>query len=234
MDENLGQIIALGGGGFSMEPENPALDQYILAQCEKSLPAVCFLPTATGDSDRYIVTFYDAFLQMNCRPTHLSFFRRTVDLRSYILKQDVIYVGGGNTKSMLAVWQEWGLPELLKEAWENGTVLAGISAGAICWFEHGISDSFADRLVAVECLGFLGGSCCPHYDGEADRRPFFQESIRKKAIKPGYGVDDGAALHFIGNDLKRVVASRENARAYYVEARNGEVIEEALPVHFMD
>lgn len=227
------QIIALGGGGFSVEPENLALDRYILAQARVSEPAVAFVPTASGESDNYIVRFYTAYLGLPCRPSHLAFFRRTPDLRSYLLTQDVIYVGGGNTKSMLAVWREWGFPELLREAWESGIVLAGISAGAICWFEQGVTDSFADQLRVIDCLGFLPGSCCPHYSGEADRRPSFHRLLRHGEIAPGFAIDDGAGIHYTNKQVHRVVASRKGATAYRVHATGAEVREEPMPVEYL-
>jgi dipeptidase E len=213
-----------------MEPENLALDRYVLAQARVPEPAVAFVPTASGESDNYIVRFYTAYLGLPCRPSHLAFFRRTPDLRAYLLAQDVIYVGGGNTKSMLAVWREWGVPELLREAWESGIVLAGISAGAICWFEQGVTDSFADQLRVMECLGFLPGSCCPHYSGEPDRRPSFHRLLRHGEIAPGFAIDDGAAIHFTNNQVHRVVASRKGATAYHVHSTGGEVREEPMPV----
>ena len=227
------QIIALGGGGFSVEPNNLALDRYILAQARVPEPAVAFVPTASGESDNYIVRFYTAYLGLPCRPSHLAFFRRTPDLRSYLLAQDVIYVGGGNTKSMLAVWHEWGVPELLREAWESGIVLAGISAGAICWFEQGVTDSFADQLRAIDCLGFLPGSCCPHYSGEAERRPTFHRLLRQGEIAPGFAIDDGAALHFTGDQVHCVVASRRGATAYRVHSTGTEVREEPMSVEYL-
>jgi dipeptidase E len=227
------QIIALGGGGFSMEPENLALDRYILAQARVSEPAVAFVPTASGESDNHIVRFYTAYLGLPCRPSHLAFFRRTPDLRSYLLAQDVIFVGGGNTKSMLAVWREWGVPECLREAWESGIVLAGISAGAICWFEQGLTDSFADRLRVIDCLGFLPGSCCPHYSGEPDRRPAFHRLLRRGEIAPGFAIDDGAGIHFTDDQVRRIVASRKGATAYRVHAAGGEVREEPMPAEYL-
>jgi dipeptidase E len=227
------QIIALGGGGFSMEPENLALDRYILAQARVPEPAVVFVPTASGDSDNYVVRFYAAYLGLRCRPSHLPFFRRTPDLRSYLLAQDVIYVGGGNTKSMLAVWREWGLPEILREAWESGVILAGISAGAICWFEQGVTDSFADQLRTLDCLGFLPGSCCPHYDGDAERRPAYHRLLRHGEIASGFAVDDGAAIHFMNHQIHRVIASRKGATAYRVQAMGAEVQEEPMPVELL-
>ena len=213
-----------------MEPENPALDRYVLAQARSASPSVLFLPTASGDTDAYVVRFYQAFAEHSCRPSHLSFFRRTPDLRACLLSQDVIYVGGGNTKSMLGVWREWGLPEVLREAWEAGVVLAGVSAGAICWFEQGLTDSYEGDLRPLQCLGFLAGSCCPHYHGEADRRPTYHHLVSRGDLLPGYAVDDSAALHFKGDDLHRIVTSRRGATAYRVTASNGSVEEEPLPV----
>lgn len=229
MQDTPRQIIALGGGGFSMEPENLTLDRYVLAQAGSAEPLVAFVPTASGDADSYIVRFYTAFSGLPCRPSHLALFRRTPDLRAYLLAQDVIYVGGGNTKSMLAVWREWGLPALLREAWISGTVLAGISAGAICWFEQGVTDSFAGSLRPLGCLGLLPGSCCPHYDGEAERRPAYHRLLREGEIVPGFAIDDGAAIHFVNSEVHRVVASRRGATAYRVRMLNGAVHEEAMP-----
>jgi dipeptidase E len=216
-----------------MEPENPGLDRYVLQQTRTPRPAVCFLPTASGDSDAYIVKFYTAFAKLDCRPSHLRLFDRTPDLRAGLFAQDVIYVGGGNTKSMLAVWREWGIPALLKEAWESGIVLAGISAGAICWFEQGVTDSAAGQLGVLDGLGFLRGSCCPHYDGEAERRPAYHELLLQGAISPGFGIDDGAAVHFVDGAAHRVVASRENAKAYRVRTAEGAVKEDPLASEYL-
>ncbi|MFY9825922.1 MAG: peptidase E [Thermoanaerobaculia bacterium] len=224
------QIIAMGGGGFSMEPENLTLDRYVLAQAGMALPRVSFIPTASGDADSYALRFYAAFSGLPCQPSHLMLFRRTPDLREHVLSQDVIYVGGGNTKSMLGVWREWGLPEILREAWEAGVVLAGLSAGAICWFEQGLTDSFEGELRPLQALGFLKGSACPHYDGDPARRPTYQHLVRTGVLLPGLALDDGAAVHFINHDIQRVVASRRGATAYQVRRRNGAVEESALPV----
>jgi peptidase E len=227
------QVIALGGGGFLMEPDNPALDLYVLGQARTARPAVAFLGTAGGDPDSHLVKFYRAFTGYECRPSHLPFFQRTPKLRDYLLRQDVIYVGGGNTKSMLAVWREWDLPVLLREAWQEGAVLAGVSAGAICWFQHGLTDSWAEKLVVLPCLGFLGGSCCPHYDGDPQRRPAYHVCLRKGEILPGVAIDDGAAIHFVEGEIHRVVASRPKARAYRVRAREGAVQEEPLEAEYL-
>jgi dipeptidase E len=228
------QIIALGGGGFSMEPENPLLDQYVLHAVGKPNPRICFIPTASGDSDQYIVNFYSAFGRLRCRPSHLSLFRLpTADLRSFLLSQDAVYVGGGNTKSLMALWREWGLDEILRQAWEEGVVLAGISAGCNCWFEQCVTDSIPGRMSVLSCLGLLPGSACPHYDGESDRRPNYLRMVAEGEISGGIALDDGAAAHFVGLDLHATVSSRPQARAYRVERRASEAVEQALPIRYL-
>lgn len=178
-----------------------------------------------------LVRFYTIFSQLPCKLSHLVFFRRTPrDLRSLLLSQDVIYMGGGNTRSMLAVWREWGMPEILREAWESGIVLAGRSAGAICWFEQGVTDSVVDVLLPLNCLGFLPGSCCPHYDGEAARRPSYQQLVLDQKIIPGIAIDDGVGVHFRGTELYRVVTPREKVGAYRVQIVNGAVQEELTSI----
>ncbi|MGH6690539.1 MAG: Type 1 glutamine amidotransferase-like domain-containing protein [Gammaproteobacteria bacterium] len=218
----------MGGGGFSMEPDNPALDLYVLERARRTNPSVCFIATASGDAETYIDAFYTAFRKLPCRPAHLPLFARTPDLKTMIPEQDVIYVGGGNTKSMLAVWREWGLPDLLRSAWESGTVLAGVSAGAICWFESGLTDSSGTGLYPLSCLGFLPGACCPHYDGEAERRPALRRLIEQGAIANTLALDDGAAAHFVNARLANVVSSRPHAHAYRVERVDGRAMETSL------
>ena len=150
------QIIAMGGGGFSMEPDNLLLDQYILSQAHTDVPKICFIPTASGDADNYIERFYEAFEKLVCKPSHLSMFSLNfIDLKAYVLQQDILYVGGGNTRNMLSLWQEWGLDTILKGAYKKGIILAGISAGSICWFEEGVTDSMNNKLSKIDCLGFL-------------------------------------------------------------------------------
>lgn len=212
------QIIAMGGGGFSMEPDHLALDQFIVQQARTERPYVCFLAQASGEAPDYIINFYRAFTQLDCRPTHLSLFRpHTAAIEDFLLEQDVIYVGGGNTKSMLALWREWELDKILWRAAKNGTVLAGISAGAICWFEDGVTDSIPGQLISLKGLGYLTGSCTPHYDGEPERRPAFMRLIGSGALRDGYAFDDGAAGHFIDGELEQVVSSRPRARGYFVQ-----------------
>lgn len=227
------QIIALGGGGFSMEPENPLLDTYILDQSAKEKPEICFIGTASGDADSYIEKFYDFFKQQNCTPSHLSLFKPPVrDLEAFILSKDIIYVGGGSTKNLLALWKEWGLDVILRKAWERGIVLAGISAGSLCWFEDGVTDSYSDGLEPIHSLGFLAGSNCPHYDGEPERRPTYQKLIASGKIQGGIAADDGVALHYVDGELSRIVSSRQNAKAYRV-AFDAELSETELPTEFL-
>lgn len=211
------QIIAFGGGGFSMEPDNPTIDQYIIQQTGKNHPKVCFLPTASGDPDSYILRFYQAFLKLDCQPSVFSVFRPpTADLSGFLLEKDVLYVGGGNTRAMLALWREFGLPEIFQQALRDGVILAGLSAGANCWFEACSTDALPGKPQVLSCLGFLRGSFCPHYDSEPERRPSFHEMIRSGQLMDGYAADDGAAFHFIDGEFHAAIKSRPQAQAYRV------------------
>ena len=223
------QISALGGGGFSEEPDNLALDRYIVAQTGKAAPAVCFLGQASAESADYTLRFYQAYAHLGCRPSHLALYGWPADDPApLLLAQDVIFVGGGNTRNLLALWQAWEIPAILRRALANGTVLAGISAGANCWFEQGITDSIAPELRAMPCLGFLAGSFCPHYDGEVARRPAFHRFLGQGEIQPGYAADNGVACHFVDGQLHRVVASRPDVYAYRLQVRDGAVDEQPL------
>lgn len=227
-------IIAMGGGGFSMEPENPLLDLYILKQTEKEKPKVCFIPTASGDSQGYIDRFYQSFKNHQCIPTHLSLFNgQTAEIEKLILDQDVIYVGGGNTRNLLTLWKDWQLDKFIRKAYEQGTVLAGISAGSICWFEQGVTDSIPGRLSSLQCLGWLKGSNCPHYDGEVERRPSCHRLMLNKEILPGIATDDGVAAHFINEKLSIYVSSHTDKKAYSVGIVNGVIEEEAHEPQFV-
>jgi dipeptidase E len=229
------QILAFGGGGFSMEPENPALEKYLLRQAANPRPQVCFLATASGDAESYILKFYEAFLKLDCRPSHLSLFRLPgADLEKFLLEKDILYVGGGNTRSMLALWREWGLDRILRKAYERGVVLAGISAGANCWFEECITDSVPGDLRPLPCLGFLRGSFCPHYDGEAERRPAFHRLLGENKILPGYAADDGAAVHFVDGEPFAMVSSRPNARVYKLSKSREEAVEEIQDTRYLN
>jgi peptidase E len=223
-------IIAIGGGGFARDPKNQALERYILKHARRRHPSVCFLPTATGDAPIYIAAFYAAFSKLRCHPTHVPLFTRTPDLRDVLLSQDVIFVGGGNTKSMLATWRDWHIPSLLRQAWRSGTVLAGVSAGAICWFRQGVTDSWADRLRVLPCLGLLPDTCCPHYDGEAERRPAVHRFVARGTVRSALAIDDWSAAHFTDRSLLRIVSAIPTGGAYRVARRAGRVVETPLPV----
>jgi peptidase E len=221
------QIVAFGGGGFSMEPGG-LLDSYVLAQCAKERPKVCFVPTASGDADHYIVRFYKTF-GPRADASHLSLFRRDAgprDVRAALLAQDAIYVGGGCLVSMLAVWRAHGLDTILREAWESGVLLCGLSAGSLCWYETGLT-AYHHTARPYEGLGLLPYSNAVHYDDEPDRRPQFHAALLA-GMRGGYAASDGAALHFEGTELARVVTSRPGARAFRVDAVGGEVVEREL------
>ena len=212
----------MGGGGFSMEPDVPLLDDHVLALARaargRERPRVCFLATASGDSPGYIANFYAAFAR-KAEASHLALFvRDEVDIDGFLFDQDVVYVGGGNTENMLAIWRVHGVDRALRRAWESGVVMTGISAGSLCWFETGTTDSFGKGLAALSGgLGFVPGSHSPHYDGEETRRPRYHQLIEDGSLPDGYAADDGAALVFDGADLVEVVTSRPDARAYRVE-----------------
>ncbi|MEL6603258.1 MAG: peptidase E [Cyanobacteria bacterium J06614_10] len=229
------QIIAMGGGGFSMEPDNLLLDRFILQQAPCQEPRVCFLPTASGDSDRYICRFYSAFTQLNCRHTHLSLFRPPVEGPSaFLQKQDIIYVGGGSTFNMLALWKLWGLDKTLRQLWEGGTILCGLSAGSLCWFEAGLSDSVTPgRYEKIECLGFLKGSHCPHYDGERERQPIYKQMVKSEQLSDGIAADDGVALHYVNNCLHQVVSSRPQANAFRVFREQESVQQDVITPQYL-
>lgn len=228
--KRLRHIVALGGHGFTDTPEDVTLSRYILAQSPADRPLICYLPQACAEDALFIARFYRHFLGLGAQPSDLSLFQpHTADIAAFLLAQDVIYVGGGNTKSMLALWRDWGVDRILRQSWEQGIVLSGVSAGAICWFEQGLTDSIPGRLSPLDCLGFLPGSCSPHYDGEAERRPTYRRLIAAGELAPGYGIEDNAALHFIDTALGRVVASRPCASAYRVERSPEGVSEVELP-----
>jgi len=224
------QIIAIGGGGFGRNPGNGKIEQYILNQSNSDSPKICFIPTATGDDESYKESYYSTMSKLNCVPTHLDFFKRTPDIEKLILEQDVIFVGGGNTKSMLAVWREWGLEKILKKAYLNGVIMSGVSAGAICWFEKGVTDSWAKELKVLDCLGFIQGNCCPHYDEEAERKPALSKFITNKKISNCYAIDGGCALHIKNNKTFKAISFQGNKNSFFVEYKNKEVIESIISV----
>ena len=196
-------IVAIGGGGFGRSLGSLEIEKYIISLVNKKNPRICFIPTASGDNDLYKLNFYRAFTKLNCVTSHIDFFSRTEDLEEKVSTQDIIYVGGGNTKSMLAVWKEWNLHKTLMNAYKNGIVMSGVSAGAICWFDKGITDSYADKLEIIDCLGIVKGTACPHFDEEKQRKPYVYEIIEKEIINSCICINGNSALH-IKNDVEYI------------------------------
>ena len=234
MNRRAGQIVAFGGGGFSMEPGNPLLDEYVIAQAPRERPRVCFLPTASGDADHYIVRFYRTFCAYGCEASHVSLFRRdegAADIHEHLMTRDVVYVGGGSVISLLGTWRAHGLDQTLRRAWESGVLMCGVSAGSLCWFAHGVT-AFHGEPRAIEGLGLLPGSNCVHFDKEAGREEAYRRSLRA-GMPAGYAVEDGAALHFVGDRLHRVVGSRPRAAAYRMRCVDGRVERRRLAPEFL-
>lgn len=225
------QIVAMGGGGFLMQ--DPALDRFVLDLVDARRPKVCFLPTASGDHPDGEAALAVAFPAAGFDTSVLHLFDRDVaDITAFLGEQDVVYVGGGNTISLLAVWRAHGVDTALRAAWEAGVVLAGMSAGANCWFEACTTDSFllgsADPL--LDGLGFVAGSFTPHYDGEAARRPAVLDLIGSGALPDGHACDDFAAIHVVDGAIHEAVGSRAGVRAFRVERVDDGVAEVALPI----
>jgi dipeptidase E len=217
----------MGGGGFTAGPDDPALDDLVLELAGTPRPRVCLLPTAGGDSEHQIRRYYETFGDRLCEPTHISLFRlgrQPVPLKEHLLSQDAIYVGGGSMVNLLAIWRAQGLDRILREAWEAGILLAGLSAGSMCWFEWGITTS-SGHAAPAPGLGFLPGSNSVHHDSEPARRPVYLEAVQTGEIPPGWAVDDGAAVIFRGTGLTETVSARDGATAYAV-TRDAE---QALP-----
>jgi peptidase E len=210
------QIISIGGGGFSHPDSSFALERYLLSRIQKPSPRICLLPQASNENREYVVKFYEAFTSLGAIPSWLSLFGKVKSgWQEQLLAQDLIYVGGGNTKSMLALWHAWGVDTVLKKALSQGTILAGVSAGAICWFEQALTDSVWP-LGVVPGLGWLKGSCCPHYDTEVERRPAFAEKLKNGEISAGIAIEDHVAVHFIDGKVHKVLSSKAGKTAYKV------------------
>jgi dipeptidase E len=222
-------IVAMGGA--SMEADHP-LFRFVAGLTGSAHPRVCYVPTGAGDSAWHVANFYRAFPARRFVPSHLALFERSVeDVGAFLLDQDAILVGGGNTANLLAVWRLHGVDGAMREAWTSGVVLFGASAGANCWFEGSTTDSFllgrADPL--PEGLGLLPGSFCPHYDSEPARRPSFRRLIADGVLPPGIACDDLVASHFVGTELAEVVTGKPGAGAYRVEPGPEGVVETSLP-----
>ncbi len=221
-----------------MERDGSLLDDYVLSLLDTPRPRVCFLPTASGDADHYVVRFYRRF-SPSCDASHVSLFRRDQgtggvedDLATHLLAQDLIYVGGGNLVSMLGAWRAHDLDEVLRQAWRRGVVLCGPSAGSLCWFDEALS-AFHGAPRSVRGLGLLPYSNCVHYDAEPERRAEYHRFVGD-GMRAGFAVEDGVALHFRSTRLERVVSSRRDGHAYRVRpARNGTVAETELAVTYL-
>lgn len=228
------QIVAFGGGGFSMERGNPLLDDYVLSLTGKLRPRVCFLPTASGDADHYVVRFYREFATDRADASHLTMFRRDraiESVREHLLSQDLIYVGGGSLLSLIGVWRAHGIDLILREAWEHGTVLCGPSAGALCWFTDSVT-AYYGAPERAEGLGLLPWSFTAHYDTEPERRAEFHRLLCG-GMRPGFAADDCAALHFRGLGLHKVVSSMPGAGAASLSFGEAGVVERRIEADFL-
>ncbi|MGA2454120.1 MAG: peptidase E [Solirubrobacteraceae bacterium] len=229
------QIFAMGGGGFTMEPANPLLDDFVLSLADVGEPRVLFLPTASGDTTTQINAFRSRFGERACIPEQLSLFHlreTTRSLADTVLEQDIIYVGGGSMRNLLALWRAHGLDCLLVQAWERGTVLAGLSAGAMCWFQGGVTRS-SGPPEPIAGLGLLQGSLTVHADGEPERLPVWLAAVRDGTLPGGWALDDGVGLLFRGEQVERAVSSRPGADAQRVDAIEGELMRKRLAVELL-
>ena len=210
------RIVACGGQQLIF----PALTRYVLELTGRARPKILFFPTASGDDSAYLLTFYQALAGVTCEPSHLLLFNRIVDdIAGLLRSQDVVMVGGGNTANMLAIWRLHGVDDALRGAYRNGTILTGWSAGCICWFEAGITDSFTRELGPLrDGLGLLSGSACPHYDSEERRRPVYAREIAA-GLPPGIALDDAVAAGYEDEHLVEIVSAKPTARAFRVDAK---------------
>lgn len=228
-------IIPFGGLRAVRGRTHPMVD-YLLSLTGKERPKIAVIPTATGDAVTTVAANFERFPPDRAEVRVLRLFERTVrDIEAFLCAQDIVWVGGGNTASMLAVWRAHGVDVALRSAWEQGVIMTGGSAGSLCWFEGGTTDSFdLDELAPLsDGLGFLPGSHCPHYDGEEQRRPLYQRLV-SEGFPAGYAMDDDAAIRFTGTTLTEVVTAREGATCYRVEAgADGKAVETALPARLL-
>ncbi|WP_405666503.1 peptidase E [Streptomyces sp. NBC_01166] len=228
--------MALLGGGFSMD-EDGLLDDWLLSRAGVARPKVCFVPTASGDAPAYVEQFERAFRSRHCEPSVLPLFRRELndaDLRTFLLSQDVVYVGGGNTANLLAVWRVHGVDQLLREAAERGTLLCGISAGANCWAEGSHTDSFGPLTFLRDGLGLLPGSVCPHYGSEPGRRPSYQDAVATGMLPAGWALDDGVGVLLTDGRVQESVTRAPDSGLYRVERDgDGRASERAWPCRLL-
>ena len=219
--------ILIAGGGFGTD-----FIRYMASLTGKERPRLCYLPTASADSDSGAVRWFQNCAELDVVPfvqdSFISSYRMDESWEEVFLSMDGIVVSGGNTLNQQAIWKAQGIDEVLREAWDRGIVLGGASAGSLCWFEEGTTDSRPKELTKIECLGFLEGSHSPHYDGEAQRRPTYHRLIRTGVLKPGYACDNNAGIYFEDNQVAQAVRTRGEANSYYVDLVGGQVVETRL------
>lgn len=231
--QNRNRKILIAGGGFGT-----TFIKYMAELTGKDRPRICYLPTASADRESGQIRFYQNCATLNVEPhvqaSFIASYRMDQSWEEVLLSMDGIVVSGGNTLNQQAIWRAQGIDEVLRKAWDQGIVLGGASAGSLCWFEMGTTDSRPKELTIVECLGFLEGSHSPHYDAEEQRRPTYHRMILAGEMKPGYACDNDAGIYFVDNDVERVVHTREDAKVYYVSAVNGEIVEQELPAEMIE
>ena len=224
--------ILIAGGGFGT-----AFIRYMAELTGKDRPRLCYLPTASADRESGIIRWYESCASLDVIPmvqqSFISSYNMDQSWRDVLLSMDGIVVSGGNTLNQQAIWRVQGIDEILREAWDRGIVLGGASAGSLCWFEEGTTDSRPQEVTKIECLGFLRGSHSPHYDAEAVRRPTYQRLIRSGELKPGYACDNDAGIYFVDNEVSRVVKTRAEARVYHVALEGGQIVETELPAEMI-
>lgn len=220
------KIVAFGGGS------NSDMIKYLASLTGKDRPRMCYLPTAAADSAYAVLRWYEKCAELNITPLvqemFISSYSQKESFEDILLSMDAIVVSGGNTLNMMAIWKAQGIDKILFDAWNKGIVLAGGSAGSLCWFEEGTTDSRPKELTKVECLGFIKGSHSPHYDGEEQRRPVYHKLIGEGSLKPGYAIDNNCAIYFEDNEVRKVVSTRKGANAYYVDNIDGSIKEKVL------
>jgi peptidase E len=219
--------ILVAGGGYG-----EAFIRYMATLTGKARPRLCYLPTASADSASGIISWFRSCAALNVSPfVQESFIASTRQAQGWdevLLSMDGIVASGGNTLNQQAIWHAQGIDVVLKQAWDRGIVLGGASAGSLCWFEEGTTDSRPKELSIVKCLGFLKGSHSPHYDREAGRRPLYHKLIASGAMKPGYACDNDAGIYFEDNTVTRVVSTRAEAKVYYVSLAGGKIVEKVM------
>ncbi|HET6629500.1 MAG TPA: peptidase E [Woeseiaceae bacterium] len=225
------------GGCFFVEPwQEPLLQRHLLSLAGVPVPRICFLGTANGDNPADIEQFYRQMGRHACRPSHLKLFEPHTDrFRAWFLEHDIIYVGGGATRNLMALWEEWGIVAALHDAWQAGVVLAGTSAGSICWFEGCITDSLPARMLPLRCTGFLAGSGCTHYDARPDRPAAFRRYLLEGRIPfPGIATENHTALHYRGRELFEVVTARRGSKAWRLTRRGDAIVEAPLDARLLE